>query len=98
MTPQHLKLGVTDALNALLDPIRQEFAITPEFQQAFELAYPKPGKKVKKVRDKGSKHPGNNPRVKSAEQGTNVHPPDGGEGDSVRAVSRQVVETKVRQV
>jgi tyrosyl-tRNA synthetase len=51
-------LGVTDALNNLLEPIRQEFANNPEFQQSFELAYPKPGgKKVKKVKDKGSRYP-----------------------------------------
>ena len=61
MTPQDLKLGVTNALNALLEPIRQEFANSPEFQKAFELAYPKPGKKIKKVKDKGSKYPGTNP-------------------------------------
>ena len=58
MTPQDLKLGVTDALNGLLEPIRQEFASNREFQRAFELAYPKPDKKVKKVKDKGSKYPG----------------------------------------
>jgi hypothetical protein len=65
-------LGVTDALNALLEPIRQEFANSPEFQQAFDLAYPKPGKKVKKVKDKGSKYPGTNPNVKGAKQGADV--------------------------
>ena len=58
MTPQDLKLGVAEALNALLEPIRQEFAANPKFQEAFELAYPKPGKKTKKVKDKGSKYPG----------------------------------------
>ena len=58
MTPQDLKLGVTDALNALLEPIRQEFASNPKFQESFKLAYPQPEKKVKKVKDKGSKYPG----------------------------------------
>lgn len=72
MTPQDLKLGVTDALNALLEPIRQEFANSPEFQQAFDLAYPKPGKKVKKVKDKGSKYPGTNPNTKTAKKGADV--------------------------
>jgi hypothetical protein len=51
-------LGVTDALNKLLEPIRQEFANNPDFQRSFELAYPKPDKKVKKVKDKGSRYPG----------------------------------------
>jgi len=36
------------------------------------LAYPKPGKKVKKVKDKGSKYPGPNPNMKTAEQGADV--------------------------
>jgi hypothetical protein len=72
LTPQDLKLGVTDALNALLEPIRQEFANSPEFQQAFDLAYPKPGKKVKKVKDKGSKYPGTNPITKTAKKGAEV--------------------------
>ena len=69
MTPPDLKLGVTEALNALLEPIRQEFATNPEFQKAFDLAYPKPEKKTKKVKDKGSKYPGNNPNMKAAKGG-----------------------------
>ena len=72
MTPQDLKLGVTDALNALLEPIRQEFHNSPEFREAFELAYPKPGKKVKKVKGKGSRYPGPNPNMKTAQQGADV--------------------------
>lgn len=72
MTPQDLKLGVTEALNALLEPIRQEFANNPKFQESFELAYPKPEKKVKKVKDKGSKYPGPNPNMKTSEQGADL--------------------------
>jgi hypothetical protein len=68
LTPQDLKLGVTDALNALLEPIRQEFASNAAFRESFELAYPKPAKKIKKVKEKGSKYPGKIPDVKSAEQ------------------------------
>jgi hypothetical protein len=77
LTPQDLKLGVTDALNALLEPIRHEYASNPEFQESFELAYPKPGKKVKKVKDKGSKYPGSNPNMKTAQQGADVLASDG---------------------
>ena len=77
MTPQDLKSGVTDALNALLEPIRQEFANSAEFQKAFDLAYPKPEKKVKKVKDKGSKYPGANPNIKIAKQGEDVVVSDG---------------------
>ena len=56
---------MTDALNALLEPIRQEYANNPEFKESFELAYPKP-------KDKGSKYPGPNPNMKTAEQGADV--------------------------
>jgi len=76
LTPQDLKLGVAEALNALLEPIRQEFAASPKFQEAFELAYPKPGKKAKRVKDKGSKYPGapNNPGVaKNTQQVAHMH-------------------------
>ena len=64
-------MGVTDALNILLEPIRNEFTNTPEFQESLALAYPKPEKKVKKVKDKGSKHPGTNPK-KTAEEESKV--------------------------
>ena len=63
---------MTNALNALLEPIRHEFANNPEFQESFELAYPKPKAKVKKVKDKGSKYPGPNPNMNTAEQGADV--------------------------
>jgi tyrosyl-tRNA synthetase len=69
LTPQDLKLGVAEALNTLLEPIRQEFASSPEFQRSFELAYPKPGKKAKKAKDKGSKYPGG---AKNPEQAADV--------------------------
>jgi tyrosyl-tRNA synthetase len=62
---------VTDALNTLLEPIRNEFTSSPEFQESLALAYPKPEKKVKKVKDKGSKHPGTNPK-KTAEEEAKV--------------------------
>lgn len=61
-----------NALNALLEPIRQEFANTPEFQEALELAYPKPGKKEKKTKNKGTKYPGQNPNAKTAHDGAQV--------------------------
>jgi hypothetical protein len=63
---------VTEALNNLLEPIRQEFHNNPEFQEALSLAYPKPGKKTKKVKDKGSRYPGPNPNMKTAQQGADV--------------------------
>ena len=47
MQPEDLKIGVTDAINQLLDPIRIEFEGNPEFQKIAELAYP-PENKTKK--------------------------------------------------
>ena len=81
---------MTDALNALLEPIRQEYANNPEFQESFELAYPKPKAKVKKVKDKGSKYPGPNPNMKTAEQGADVLA-------SLRMARGQEVEDKVKR-
>jgi tyrosyl-tRNA synthetase len=81
LTPQALKLGVSDALNALLEPIRQEFATNRAFREAYELAYPQPEKKVKKgVKDKGSKYPGK----KNAED----HPANGEQTEDVSAKPR----------
>ena len=83
MTPQDLKLGVTEALNALLERIRQEFVNNPRFQEALELAYPKPGKEVKKVKDKGSKYPGQNPNMKTSKEGADVLASEGIDEDII---------------
>jgi hypothetical protein len=72
LTPQDLKLGVVDTLNAILEPIRQEFASNKQFQEAFELAYPKPSKKTKKAKDKGSKCPGAQLPGKGPQQAADV--------------------------
>ncbi|ODV93238.1 hypothetical protein PACTADRAFT_46654 [Pachysolen tannophilus NRRL Y-2460] len=64
LSPPDLKIGVTDAINELLAPIREEFENTPEFKQVQEKAYPvgtsnsKDLKKTKKLKNKGSKYPG----------------------------------------
>ena len=47
LQPQDLKIGVNNALNALLEPIRQEFAASEEFQKIANLAYPPPPAPVK---------------------------------------------------
>ena len=72
---------MTDALNALLEPIRQEYANNPEFQKSFELAYLQPGKKVKKVKDKGSRYPGNNPNMKTTKERAEVLASEGAAKD-----------------
>ncbi|KAH6679938.1 tyrosyl-tRNA synthetase [Plectosphaerella plurivora] len=60
LTPQLLKPAMTKAINELLAPIQAEFQASKEWQEVTLKAYPpeeKP-KKVKKVKDKGSRHPG----------------------------------------
>jgi tyrosyl-tRNA synthetase len=49
--PNDLKAGITNALTALLAPIRKEYEDDPSFQRVERLAYPAPKKeKEKKVR------------------------------------------------
>lgn len=40
-------------------PIQAEFQASKEWQEIAIKAYPPPAKKEKKVKDKGSRHPGN---------------------------------------
>lgn len=51
---------MTSALLNLLHPIRAEFDASAEWQDISNKAYPPPEvkKKEKKVKDKGSRHPG----------------------------------------
>lgn len=60
LTPQLLKHGVTKALNELLAPVQAAYSADKEWQEIEALAYPPPPsepKKVKKVKDKGTKAP-----------------------------------------
>lgn len=60
LSPQDLKLGVTDAINGLLQPIREAFETDEEFRQIEKAAYPPPPPKVKKekkVKNKGTHYP-----------------------------------------
>lgn len=50
--PADLKKGLETALNALLDPIRNEFASSPDFQAITEAAYPSEDKTKKKKKEK----------------------------------------------
>lgn len=65
LSPPDLKTGVADAIVELLEPIRQEYANSPEFQEAQEKGYPvaKPekSKKAKKPKNKGTRYPGSQP-------------------------------------
>jgi len=58
VTPQILKLAVATALNMLLAPIQEAYHASPEWQEAALKAYPPPAKKEKKVKQKGTQHPG----------------------------------------
>ena len=60
LTPQLLKPAVTAALLDLLAPIQAEMKGSKEWQDIEQKAYPPPPsqKKVKKPKDKGSRHPG----------------------------------------
>ncbi|SCU82905.1 LAME_0C03312g1_1 [Lachancea meyersii CBS 8951] len=62
LAPPDLKTGVSDIINELLAPIREDFAKDPEFQDAQAKGYPAPVqkevKKQKKPKNKGSRYPG----------------------------------------
>jgi tyrosyl-tRNA synthetase len=58
LTPQLLKPAVAKALNELLAPIQAAFQSSSDWQEIALKAYPPPPKKEKKVKDKGSRHPG----------------------------------------
>ena len=55
-----MKAGVAAALISLLEPIQTDFQASQEWQEIERQAYPPPEtkKKEKKVKDKGSRHPG----------------------------------------
>lgn len=46
------------ALNDLLAPIQAAYQASKEWQDIALKAYPPPPKKEKKIKDKGSRHPG----------------------------------------
>jgi tyrosyl-tRNA synthetase len=61
LSPQNLKPAVVEALNALLAPVQEEFQASAEWKEIEKKAYPPPPaapKKEKKVKNKGTGHPG----------------------------------------
>lgn len=62
LSPADLKIGVVDAINALLKPMREVLLNNPEFIETESKAYPPAEEKVKKTKkvkkDKGSRYPG----------------------------------------
>ncbi|KAI1340468.1 tyrosyl-tRNA synthetase [Xylariaceae sp. FL0016] len=67
LTPQLLKPAVTKALNAILEPVQAAFQASTEWQEIAQKAYPPPPKKEKKVKNKGTRHPGSNKPQQPAE-------------------------------
>ncbi|KAI0599679.1 hypothetical protein F4775DRAFT_591131 [Biscogniauxia sp. FL1348] len=74
LTPQLIKPAVSKALIELMAPIQAAFQASPEWQEITQRAYPPPEKKVKKVKDKGSRHPGKVNENKSTETGAEAKP------------------------
>lgn len=73
LSPVDLKSGLTDGINELLKPIRDELADNQEFKEIAEKAYPsvvEEKKKTKKVKNKGSRYPGGAATPASTEQAT----------------------------
>lgn len=62
LSPVDLKSGMADKINELLAPIKEKFNSNKEFQEFGEKGYPvekpKEEKKVKKVKNKGTRYPG----------------------------------------
>ncbi|KAL4904822.1 hypothetical protein BDW74DRAFT_168031 [Aspergillus multicolor] len=67
LTPQALKPAVTAALTSLMAPIQEAYQASPEWQEITAQAYPPPvvEKKQKKVKDKGTRHPGAQAQAKA---------------------------------
>ncbi|KAF4120027.1 tyrosyl-tRNA synthetase, partial [Geosmithia morbida] len=60
LTPQLLKPAVAKGLSEIMEPIQADFTSSKEWQDITEKAYPPPPEpiKKKKIKDKGSRHPG----------------------------------------
>jgi len=72
LTPQLLKPAVAAALNKLLAPIQEAYSASSEWQEIALKAYPPEPKKEKKVKNKGTQHPGaKKDDAKGPEEGVN---------------------------
>ncbi|EFY95451.1 hypothetical protein MHUMG1_07736 [Metarhizium humberi] len=58
LNPQLLKPAVAKALNELLAPMQAAYQASKDWQEVALKAYPPPPKKEKKVKNKGTRHPG----------------------------------------
>lgn len=93
LSPQDLKLGVTDAINQLLAPIRELLLNDEEFKQIDKAAYgtddqPKESKKAKKPKNKGTRYPGaGKPESKEPDSKSDNTIVDNKLADSVQSVA-----------
>lgn len=84
LTPQLLKLGVTQALNELLAPVQMAFNQNPEIQALVDAAYPVDVKPVKdKKKDKGGRNKNKGEKPQSSNQ--NERADDNAKDNSVDA-------------
>lgn len=70
LTPQNLKPAVSSAMVTLMAPIQAAYEASAEWQEITLKAYPPPVvvKKVKKVKDRGSRFPGAKPEAGKPEE------------------------------
>jgi len=59
LTPQLLKPAVSTAVISLMAPIQAAYQASSEWQEITLKAYPPPEKKQKKIKDRGTRYPGN---------------------------------------
>lgn len=67
LSPPDLKQGIAKEISKLLAPIIEEYEATPEWQEAGAKGYPDPvkgKKKAKKVKNRGTKYPGDKEAAK----------------------------------
>ncbi|KAF2745271.1 tyrosine tRNA ligase [Sporormia fimetaria CBS 119925] len=67
LTPQLLKPAVAKGINELLAPIQEAYQASKEWQETALKGYPPPPKKEKKVKNKGTGHPGLKKKEAAAE-------------------------------
>lgn len=91
LTPQMLKPAIAEALVELLAPIQKAFQESKEWQENEKKAYPPPEekKKVKKVKDKGTRHPG-------AQKAEVPNPPET-DGVTPEELEKLKIETKPKE-
>jgi len=91
LTPQLLKSALTIHLNAILQPIREDYKASPEWQAVDLQAYPpeKAAVKVKKVKDKGdpAKRAAAAAAAAAAKKGVVAQPDGSVEGENAAKVT-----------